>query len=220
MREITNKTVYFENRTGGTFELDTQSIGYIQLGNGRVSGSAFVIDTKRQVVTCAHVIDRNQDIYFVTSASEGSSISTYKLRLIKYLFGHDLALLESDEDLCEIPLTASDDFNIQVGEFFCYAGFDTYLSELPRKVASQIHGNNVLSVGKTKLHEDGPVVDYFEHLGKLKPGYSGGPNINLDGKVVAVSTKAWQEHDFEGNLINFKNFAVSIAPVLDISPFD
>lgn len=63
---------------GQSIDVDISAIGLILSGND-ISGTSFVLNSKRQVVTCAHVIDTTKDIFYVPI---GLTIIKHKLKLV------------------------------------------------------------------------------------------------------------------------------------------
>lgn len=60
---------------------------------------------------------------------------------------------------------------------------------------------------------DSSRIDFFEFNGVGLPGYSGGPVIAMDGKIVGVMREAWARQGVKGGIALLMNRAFSVEPV-------
>ena len=190
---------------------DGPSYGFIVWDKSFYEGSAFVIKNKRLVVTCAHCISKDHTMYYASGGLKTPDIIMHKLKIIKFLPKYDLALLESDEDLCNRPFEVENKFNITNQQHMFYIGYSTKKSDDSHKVM-QANNLQVSSYGKT--FESGAPVDFIEFVGVGVPGYSGGPVINDSGKIVALMREAWLKKSIRGGDSLLVNRAYSIIPLL------
>lgn len=191
---------------------DWSSIGYIIVNDNDYVGTGFVMNTKRQVVTCAHVISNNEIVFFASSASSNpAQMTKHKLKLIKSFPEYDLALLESEDDLCTRPLVGANDFNIVSKQSIFYSGYDVGSSSDKVKFIT-FNGAHVTSYGKTFIGSK--EIDFIEFIGVGVPGYSGGPVINGENKVFAIMREAWLKQGIKGGSVQLINRAFSIIPII------
>lgn len=195
---------------GQTVSFDGPSIGFIVMGNNTYTGTAFVINTKRLVMTCAHVVDTSRDIYYASGDLPTSYLSKHKLKIKVFLPEFDLVLLEGDSDLCTRPFEAAKAFAFNPNQHVFYLGYDVSKSSLGKKVI-QANQSYISSVGKT--FERNIAIDFIEFIGVGLPGYSGGPVINDSGKVVAIMREAWLKRGIKSDSTQLINRAFSIKPI-------
>lgn len=189
---------------------DAPSYGFIVWDKTFYEGTAFVINSKRLVVTCEHCIRKNHAMYYASGGLKTPEIVMHKLRIVKLLPKYDLALLESDEDLCNRPFKAEKIFDIRNQQEMFYCGLNTAKSNDTSK-SMQINVLKVSSYGKT--FESGVPVDFIEFVGVGIPGYSGGPVIDFNGKIVALMREAWFKKSVRGGDSILVNRAYSILPL-------
>lgn len=195
---------------GQSISPDGPSIGFIVFDNDVYSGTGFVLNTKRQVVTCAHVIDTTKNLFYVSGSLTSPVLVKHKLKLINLMPEYDLALLQSDNDLCNRPLISEKSFNFIANQHLFYLGYNYTVSNDTLK---SLQANNAIisSVGKT--FEGTTIIDFIEFSGVGIPGYSGGPVINDEGKVVGIMREAWLKQGVKGGQVQLINRAFSILPI-------
>lgn len=218
-KTVTNHLFVFKNNELVAVEQlhsinpDWSSIGYIVLDENNYVGTGFVLNNKRQVVTCAHVIDTSHVIYYTSGSFTPIVLVKHQLKLVKLLTEYDLALLESKEDLCTRPFINADDFNFAPNQHLFYIGYSEQSSSGSIKYVQADHAY-VSSVGKT--FEKDNVIDFIEFIGVGLPGYSGGPVINDKGEVIAIMREAWLKQGIKGGPVQLINRAISIIPITKI----
>jgi hypothetical protein len=112
---------------------DGPSFGFIVWDSVKYVGTGFVIRIKRLVLTCAHVIDKNHKIYTASGGLKTPEIVIHKLKIVRALPQYDLAILESEADLCNRPFTVERSFNIKIRQHLFYLGYKVAASNLTQK---------------------------------------------------------------------------------------
>lgn len=196
---------------GQSISPDGQSYGFIVFDNDIYSGTGFVVNNKREVITCAHVIDTTKNIFYVTGAITHHGLIKQKLKVVKILPAYDLALLQSDVDLCTRPFISENAFHFFPNQHLFYLGYNFTKSNDTVK-SIQANNANISSLGKT--FQGKTPVDFIEFVGVGIPGYSGGPVINDQGKIVGIMSQAWLRRGIKGGQTLIVNRAFSILPIL------
>jgi S1-C subfamily serine protease len=150
------------------------------------SGSGFVVDTNRHVVTNNHVVqdaDKIEVVFSDATRTEGHVIGSD--------IDADLAVLELDEvpsGLAPLPLGNSDAVQvgqrvIAIGNPFGLAGTMTVgiISGVGRDLRSQ-------RVGDVETQGTYSNPDVIQTDAAINPGNSGGPLLNSRGEVIGINT--------------------------------
>ena len=200
-------TIYFSNNCySQSITIDNNSFGFIVIDDSVYNGTGFVLLNKRTVVTCAHVVDSTKKISFVAFKTDNPFI----LHLIKYDLDNDIAVLESQTDICKHPLLPDTTFNIVPQQHLFYLGYNILESNSFIK-SLQVNNAFVNAVGKASSGK--AVVDFIEFNGVGIPGYSGGPVFNDNGKVIAIMREAWLKQGIKGGQVELINRAFSVRPI-------
>ena len=164
------------------FKIDKNTIGTIFSSSNdsdklQVRGTAFVFLANNMVLTVKHnVPSDNLKIYYRPS---GSTLNI-PMKIIYESIEKDLVLLESKDDIAENHFTSTDFNKFQPGVNITFIGLNV--------------GLNKYEIGKGFVHLkgrylDGKVedVDIIEFINdNIKSGFSGGPILDSDGKVIAI----------------------------------
>ena len=158
------------------------------------SGSGFVVDCvlskganrkkgkyKVTVVTNYHVISSLSD-YYVSLDIKGEigSEKKYKANLLGFDQFTDLAVLEVFVASKIQPLEWCDSTKLQVGEYCIVAG-------APMGKSKIVTAGIISHVSQSVYENKGSVVPgYVQFDAPVNGGNSGGPNCNIDGKVIGV----------------------------------
>lgn len=154
-------------------------------------GAAFAI-TPRILITNQHVVGRANVVVL-----KGHQGENYRARVLHTSDQIDLSVLETDEPITESGLKLSPDFPL-VGEPALVIGSPAGLEgSVTAGIVSQLR----LMPGVSLIQLDAPISE----------GNSGGPVIDLYGRVIGVATfKASPEKGYEG-----LSFAISSPSVLE-----
>jgi serine protease Do len=138
-------------------------------------GTGFIISKPNLVMTCAHVVGNNTELYFAPIKSD----MRYRVVLKKIDTTADLAILESGSDMTLLPpLQAAGSFTISSGDSICYICYN------PKSNSVCMHFATILSCGKDTLING--IDRCMEYNGEVMPGNSGGPVLNQYGKVIGI----------------------------------
>jgi S1-C subfamily serine protease len=141
-------------------------------------GTGFVIQNNCVVVTCWHVAHDSHWDYIPL----GTRIKL-KLTLAQPFREADISVFTLDSCLSAQPLLLGRFSKIRPGDSIFYFGWQSEQS------AIQIDKSVVLTTGVTLERE--AVVPFLEFETVGRPGYSGGPVLNSDGKLVAIISEGW-----------------------------
>lgn len=207
---------------GSSFTMDGRAIGVITFDNGVINGSAFVVNNPRQIVTCAHVIDTNRLMYYVT-ASLKLRRNYFKLKLIGLLRDCDLALLEADEDVCTTPFKIRpEEEGVNHFEPLIYMGYNSTLTT-DSTISYKADTSSTAAVGTMRegnmLDKNFFMAHFIEFKGNAIPGYSGGPVLNTHGLAIGIITFAWLQRGIKGGETYIMNRALSLSPLARIKNF-
>jgi serine protease Do len=147
---------------------------------GRGTGSGVILDTKGEIVTNSHVVERASKVTVVLF--DGQEIPA---KVIGRDPRTDLALVRLDRvpnNLVAARLGDSD--KLDVGEWVLAIGSPLGLDQTV--TAGIISGKG--HVGRNVRMSGERVRTYISTDAKINPGNSGGPLVNLDGEVIGINT--------------------------------
>jgi serine protease Do len=155
---------------------------------GEAVGTGFVVTSDGLIVTNAHVVE-NGDSITVTLA-DGRQ---YPATLVQMNSPADLAVLDIDQT--GLPtLALADSTEVLAGQSVVAIGFALGLEGSPT-VTTGI----VSSTGRTIQVADGPMIrtyrDVFQISAAINAGNSGGPLLDLQGRVIGINTAGAQGAD-------------------------
>ncbi len=178
-----------------------ESIGVIRkAGQKAPIGTGFVLGESRAVVTADHVVAA-RGRYTYQAVREGSPEIPLSVR--SRFPGSDLAVLElaPESELDGDPFQLGDLFRLAPGDTVVYLGWNAPKNKVALREAV------ISAVGKASYL--GTTVDFLEFIGEGIPGWSGGPVLDLEGKVVAVMHEAWTKRGVKGGKTVLVNRAFS-----------
>lgn len=149
---------------------------------GKVIGSGFFVSSNGLVVTNAHVVDNPSQTYVVVTQDK----KMYKVEKINRDSGNDIALLKiSGSNFKAVELGDSD--SLQPGQRVIAIG--TALGKLNNTVTTGVIsaiGRGITASNSTGLQQE-TIDNVIQVDAALNPGNSGGPLIDLSGKVVGIN---------------------------------
>jgi serine protease Do len=168
------------------------------------AGSGFIIEPDGYVLTNNHVVDRADEIYVVLFGSE----EEFEAEVVGQDPGTDLAVLKIDPDGRQLPYVRfADSDQLSVGDWAIAIG--NPLGEL----AASLTVGVISAKGRTDLRIQGANLLYQDFLqtdAAINFGNSGGPLLDIHGRVIGVNTAI----NAAGQNIGFtipSNLAVRIA---------
>ena len=180
------------NRTSkGVVEITVSSTGSAPFPGGpqsrQAQGSGFVFDGNGDIVTNAHVVQGASTIS--VRFSNGAS---YKATLVGADPSTDLAVLKVDAPASLLdPLELGDSSDVQVGEGVVAIGSPFGLEEtVTSGIVSALHREMTAPNNFT-------IADSIQTDAAINHGNSGGPLLDLTGKVIGVNSQI--ESDSGGN---------------------
>jgi putative serine protease PepD len=164
-----------------------QTFPYGQGEKAQAQGSGFVYDTSGHVLTNQHVVANASNIRVTFSNG-----STYSATVVGTDPSTDIAVLKVDAPANELhPLTLGNSSALRVGDGAVAIGAPFGLDET---VTSGI----VSAIGREINAPDGSTItDAIQTDAAINHGNSGGPLLDLHGKVVGISSQI--ESDSGGN---------------------
>jgi S1-C subfamily serine protease len=174
-------------------------------------GSGWVLDSgERLVVTAAHVVNTGQRFFVRSGAGESEA------EIVGVAPCEDLAVLRASGALAGDALTLDGTGAARQGETVLAFGYPTGAEG---EAASSTRG--VVSAATTAFRDPAPDVPPYPSVVRtdsaLDPGFSGGPLVDLDGRLVGINAAARRE-DADGRLLQGANYAVAAdraRPVLE-----
>jgi putative serine protease PepD len=161
----------------------TASAGVVDLmvtsGQGSAEGSGFVVDTKGDIVTNAHVVDGATAIR--VTFSDGTKATA---QVVGRDTATDLAVVRVSVATAKLhPLTLGDSDGVQVGDGVLAIGSPFGLSEtLTTGIVSaldrSIHSPSGATIGGA-----------IQTDASINPGNSGGPLLDASGRVIGVNAQ-------------------------------
>jgi S1-C subfamily serine protease len=189
-----------------TVRIETRSVG---ARSGL--GSGWVLDRgDRLVVTAAHVVNTGQRFFVRSGADESEA------EIVGVAPCEDLAVLRASGPLRGDALPLDEAGAARQGETVLAFG---YPMGAEGEAASSTRG--VVSAATTAFRDPAPDVPTYPSVVRtdsaLDPGFSGGPLVDLDGRLVGINAAARRE-DADGRPLQGANYAVAAdraRPVLE-----
>jgi S1-C subfamily serine protease len=148
----------------------------VTVNNGMGSGSGIVWSPEGHIVTASHVVGKRSTVE--VSLENGKSHEAQVIGRDPYT---DIALLKIEAKTLK-PIELGDSQNLKPGQFVLALAnpFDRQVS-VTQGIVTAVHGA-IRTMGGITI-EDTIVTD-----ARLNPGYSGGPLIDVYGKMIGLNT--------------------------------
>jgi S1-C subfamily serine protease len=142
------------------------------------TGSGFVYDDAKHIVTNNHVIANAQSI--VVTLEDGS---VYDARVVGTDPSTDLAVITIEASSMPLPIPLGNSDQLKVGEFVVALGN-------PFGLTRTLTFGVVSALGRIIQSPDGRFVGQaIQTDAPINPGNSGGPLIDLEGKVIGITSQ-------------------------------
>jgi putative serine protease PepD len=158
-----------------------------QQGSGTAQGTGFMYDTKGDIVTNDHVISGSSSVS--VKLSDGS---TYKATVVGSDPSTDLAVLHIDAPSSKlVPLALADSSKVAVGDGVVAIGN-------PFGLDGTVTSGIVSALNREIVAPDNtPIEGAIQTDAAINHGNSGGPLLNMQGKVIGVTSQI--QSDSGGN---------------------
>ncbi len=150
--------------------------------NSRMSrGTGVVLDKQGYIVTCNHVLAG------CNTVRVGQGEKTYEARVIGTDAYNDLALLKTESGNFE-PIELGDSENLRTGQFIL-----ALANPFNRKQPTATTGIVTNPDSSIRGFRGTAMENVIATDAKLNPGFSGGPLVNAEGKLIGInSAYVWQ----------------------------
>jgi serine protease Do len=162
--------------------IDANSLGVIENGKN-VIGSGFVFGKNNMVMTCFHVIEKQDSLLFRTIDGNIHVLSVVSTDSI-----NDIAILNSKSKICDAPLILDNTWRTKLLDQIMYIGYNSNESTIENKTLKS-HLAYISAIGQQFNYKG--AANFIEFVGEGIPGYSGGPVFNIKGKLIGIMKEAW-----------------------------
>jgi len=176
-------------------------------------GSAFVFGPKKEIITCAHVVQSPVANKLTNWVYATQGLPYLTLKLEKFVQQYDFAVFTTDGDIPGEPMAIGDFKQIRPGDFVWYYGYDSQFSAKIKGNGAYMNHTMVEATGVLR-GDNSALFDFLEFGGHAIPGYSGGPVFNDKGELVAIMWQAWNWQGVKGGPKRLINRAFTIEPLL------
>jgi putative serine protease PepD len=177
-------------------------------GTAQAQGSGFVYDANGHVVTNAHVVDGAQ-----SAKVRFADGTTHDATVVGVDASTDLAVLKVDAPSSALhPVELADSSQVAVGDVVVAIGS-------PFGLENSVTAGIVSALGRSMQAPNGyTITGAIQTDAAINHGNSGGPLLDLDGKVVGVNAQIESEsggNDGVGFAIPSKTVASVVGQILD-----
>ena len=171
-------------------------------------GSGFIISSEGYIVTNAHVVEgaSRVDVKFIDGSSAPGQVIGADSKL-------DVAVVYVEAQGLT-PLALGSSAQVKVGDFTVAIGNPT--GEMLADTATF----GIISATAREANVEGQVNSYIQTDAAINPGSSGGPLLDMSGKVIGItSAKAlYAGYDEYGNMINAEGigYAIPIDEAMEV----
>ena len=169
--------------------------GIIQIATPHSTGTGFVLGVEGLIVTNEHVVRDNREVVVYGF--------NFRQQIVKVIYldeKYDLAFLAMPEGFEGNTLSIESNNNSPSVEDSIYA------------VGHPYGASFVVQPGKiTALAQVNYGIPFIHHTALLSSGFSGGPLVNEDGKVIGVNTFLTKKNEFIGFTLPAKRLTQQIS---------
>ena len=180
MTTLARLVVQLNNDLGDVADSARRSLVRVEVGR-QGTGSGVVIGSTGLIVTNAHVVSGR------SGRGKGSNLrvtlnngETYSAQLLAKDSDHDVAALKIETDGL-IPIELGDSQTLRPGQWVLAMGH-------PWGVAGAAAGGIVIGSGGDLPERPGSRDDWIAVGLSLRPGHSGGPMVDAEGRMVGFNT--------------------------------
>ncbi len=172
--------------------------GYVPRTVSNSLGSGFIVDAEGHVLTNSHVIGRANVIS--VQLDDGREVPAKLVGMERRV---DLAVLDIDVEGLQ-PLELGDSARVMVGDYVVAIGN-------PFGLSNTVTAGIVSAIGREVTSEVPGYSDFIQTDASINTGNSGGPLVDLQGRVIGINTMVSAEGQGIG-------FAVPINMVKQVLP--
>ena len=164
-------------------------------------GSGFVVSSEGYIVTNAHVIENAKRV--MIKFTDGDEIEAEVVGADARL---DVAVLKIEPNEPLTPLALGTSATVRVGDFAVAIGNPT--GEQLADTATF----GIISATSRKTNVGGQVNSYLQTDAAINPGSSGGPLLDMEGKVIGITSAKtlYAGYDDYGNVVNAEGIGYAI----------
>jgi S1-C subfamily serine protease len=153
----------------------------------RLLGTGFLINNKGYLLTCEHVVKGQTDLKTKFNDNNES------LNIIEIFPEYDLAILKIENNLTFPFLSLADYNSTKEGQEVFFCGYPLSINKL-------VSNTGIISCKRTWNFEDSTMANcnIFQLDGLVNRGNSGGPLLNIEGKVIGIIKAA---HGYHSNYL-------------------
>jgi S1-C subfamily serine protease len=176
MSSTLNSLQVLKSLSNATSELVRKLAPSVVSVNSRMTrGTGVVLDPEGHIVTCSHVLGRSGEV------GVGLGERVLEAKLVGFDPYSDVALLKTEERHLE-PLELGDSEKLSIGQFVL--ALASPFNRRPTVTAGVI-----TSIGATLRGWRGTAMEnVIATDARLNPGFSGGPLVDVDGKMIGLNT--------------------------------
>jgi serine protease Do len=182
MTQLVNSLEFLKSLSDATSALVQKLTRSVVSVNARMSrGTGVVLDKQGYIVTCNHVLQG------CNTVRVGQGEKTFEARVVGADPYNDLALLKVEQGNFE-PITLGDSEKLNTGQFILAVA-----NPFNHKQPTATTGIITNPEGSVRGFRGTAMENVIATDAKLNPGFSGGPLVDAEGKLIGINTAyVWQ----------------------------
>ncbi len=182
MTQLVNSLELLKSISDATTSLVQKLSKAVVSVNARMSrGTGVVLDKEGYIVTCNHVLQG------CNTVRVGQGEKTYEAHVVGTDAYHDVALLKTDQGKFE-PIELGNSNEVNTGQFIM-----ALANPFNRKQPTATTGIVTNPDSTIRGFRGTAMENVIATDAKLNPGFSGGPLVNAEGKLIGINTAyVWQ----------------------------